>query len=177
MVPFLRFCKGWVSSPAALLAGLLFAVHPVHTEAVAGVVGRADVLSCILFLACLLVHQAGGWAPANQSGGWTWRTPALAAMSMLAKEQGITVLGVCAAVDVLRGTRVTSVRKSLLKLFLSSVILLSLRTMALEGQLPSFSKSDNPASHSGSLKTRALTFLLLPALNLKLLVAPATLRE
>ncbi len=29
--------------PWSLLAGLLFASHPIHTEAVAGVVGRADV--------------------------------------------------------------------------------------------------------------------------------------
>jgi len=33
-----------------LLSGLLFAVHPVHSEAVAGVVGRADVLACFFFL-------------------------------------------------------------------------------------------------------------------------------
>ena len=30
---------------AALAAGLLFAVHPVHTEAVAGIVGRAELLA------------------------------------------------------------------------------------------------------------------------------------
>ncbi|CAH2091632.1 unnamed protein product [Euphydryas editha] len=43
--------------PFAALAALLFAVHPVHTEAVAGVVGRADVLACIFFLSSLLVYH------------------------------------------------------------------------------------------------------------------------
>ena len=37
-----------------LLTGLCFAVHPVHTEAVAGVVGRADILSGVFYLTSLL---------------------------------------------------------------------------------------------------------------------------
>ena len=38
---------------AALTAALLFAVHPVHTEAVTGVVGRAELLSSVFFLAAV----------------------------------------------------------------------------------------------------------------------------
>ena len=32
-----------MSVNTAWLAGVIFAVHPVHTEAVAGIVGRAEV--------------------------------------------------------------------------------------------------------------------------------------
>ncbi|HYV19054.1 MAG TPA: tetratricopeptide repeat protein [Verrucomicrobiae bacterium] len=39
---------------AALLAGLLFAVHPVHVEAIAGVVGRAELIAAAGILAALL---------------------------------------------------------------------------------------------------------------------------
>ena len=35
---------------------MLFAVHPIHTEAVAGLVGRADVLATTFFLAAILLH-------------------------------------------------------------------------------------------------------------------------
>ena len=42
---------------AAVISGLLFAVHPVHTEAVAGVVGRAEVLSAVFFFAALLSYR------------------------------------------------------------------------------------------------------------------------
>ena len=42
--------------PAALLAGALFSVQPVHSEAVAGLVGRADCLSSLLML---LAWRAG----------------------------------------------------------------------------------------------------------------------
>src|SRR5262245_56774984 len=42
-----------LNAPLSLAAGLLFAVHPVHSEAVAGVVGRAELL-----VAC---GAAAGW--------------------------------------------------------------------------------------------------------------------
>ena len=36
---------------------MLFALHPVHVEAVAGIVGRADILAGIFFLIALIFHQ------------------------------------------------------------------------------------------------------------------------
>ncbi|XP_030878050.1 protein O-mannosyl-transferase TMTC4-like [Leptonychotes weddellii] len=39
---------------SSLLAALLFATHPVHTECVAGVVGRADLLGALFFLLSFL---------------------------------------------------------------------------------------------------------------------------
>ncbi|XP_071548678.1 protein O-mannosyl-transferase TMTC1-like [Panulirus ornatus] len=40
-----------------LSAGLIFATHPVHTEAVTGLVGRADVLAALSFLAAILSYH------------------------------------------------------------------------------------------------------------------------
>lgn len=40
------------------VTGLLFATHPLHTEAVAGVVGRADLAACILYLLSFLAYTA-----------------------------------------------------------------------------------------------------------------------
>ena len=46
----------------ALFAGLLFAVHPVHCEAVASVVGRAETLSSLfLLLGLLALLPTHGW--------------------------------------------------------------------------------------------------------------------
>jgi len=47
---------------AALLAAVLFALHPVHSEAVANIVGRAEVLATLLLLlglCALLAHRDG----------------------------------------------------------------------------------------------------------------------
>lgn len=44
-------------SEQAYLSALLFTVHPVHTENVAALVGRADVLSAILVLTSLLLYR------------------------------------------------------------------------------------------------------------------------
>lgn len=38
------------------VAGVLFAVHPVHVEAVAGIVSRADLLSCVFFIIALIIQ-------------------------------------------------------------------------------------------------------------------------
>src|SRR5947209_1281090 len=39
----------------AVVAGLLFAVHPLHTEVVANIVGRAEILAALWSLLALLV--------------------------------------------------------------------------------------------------------------------------
>lgn len=40
------------------MAALLFAVHPVHTEAVAGIVGHAEMLCASLSILALLSYMA-----------------------------------------------------------------------------------------------------------------------
>lgn len=51
---------------AALTAGVLFAVHPVHVEAVVGIVGRAEILACLFTLLAVelsrrvLTREKGG---------------------------------------------------------------------------------------------------------------------
>ena len=67
-----------VATPAAgLIAGLLFAVHPVHVEAVANVVGRAELMA-----GCCTVVAV--WAALVQ-GSWAWSAVALA-VGLLSKE-------------------------------------------------------------------------------------------
>ena len=46
--------------PGGLAAGLLFAVHPVHVEAVANVVGRAEVLATVFALVAALAYLRFG---------------------------------------------------------------------------------------------------------------------
>jgi len=56
---------------AALAAGALFAVHPVHVEAVANIVGRAEVLAALFALAAVLLYRADG--ALAERNDMTWR--------------------------------------------------------------------------------------------------------
>ncbi|XP_037655782.1 protein O-mannosyl-transferase TMTC4 isoform X4 [Choloepus didactylus] len=90
---------------ASLLAALLFAVHPVHTECVAGIVGRADLL-CALFFVLSFLGYCKAFKESNKEGTrsstfWVLLSILLGAVAMLCKEQGITVLGLNAIFDIL----------------------------------------------------------------------------
>jgi len=53
-----RLCRRMGLSDAnSLASGVLFAVLPIHTEVVAGVVGRADILTTLGVLLALLAHR------------------------------------------------------------------------------------------------------------------------
>lgn len=87
----------WGLGAAAAGAGaLLFAVHPLHVEAVANVVGRKDLLVTAFLLGMALAHR---WALRGRAVRCL--VPALAfAAAMLSKENGIVGLGLVAVDDV-----------------------------------------------------------------------------
>ena len=78
----------WLPEAGVIAAGLLFAVHPVHVEAVAGLVGRADLLAAVALLGAVLAARGRHWGAAC----------ALAAAAMLSKEHGV-VVGVAILLD------------------------------------------------------------------------------
>ncbi len=51
----------------AMATGLLFAVHPLHTEAVAGIVGRAELLAAAFMLFAMITYDRY-----RQNGKWPW---------------------------------------------------------------------------------------------------------
>jgi tetratricopeptide (TPR) repeat protein len=53
-----------VSWPAAWTGALLFAVHPVHADAVVSIVGRAELLAALGVLGCVLLHARNYPMPA-----------------------------------------------------------------------------------------------------------------
>jgi hypothetical protein len=86
--------------PAALAGALLFAVHPVHVEAVANVVGFSEIYSTAFLLAACLVHlratKASGWGAPLAIG-------ALYALGFGAKESAVTLPGLVFLLDAARG--------------------------------------------------------------------------
>lgn len=77
----------------AYIAAILFAVHPVHVEAISGIVGRADILACITFFLTFNLYSK---SMKNGKSVITYlylsTAILLAGISMLFKENGVTVL-------------------------------------------------------------------------------------
>uniref|UniRef100_A0AAQ6AJJ2 dolichyl-phosphate-mannose--protein mannosyltransferase n=1 Tax=Amphiprion ocellaris TaxID=80972 RepID=A0AAQ6AJJ2_AMPOC len=187
-------------SRLAFITALLFAVHPVHTEAVSGIVGRADVLACLLFLLTFLSYvRSVGECDSEDSLPSTVSTWSLlislllGTCAMLVKETGITVFGVCLLYDALVFCRKPIIyhlsgsglrdllhicspfikRACLISGYV--VIIMSVRLWLMGGSMPLFSEQDNPASFSPHLLTRILTYSYLLSFNAWLLLAPVVL--
>ncbi|XP_071443182.1 protein O-mannosyl-transferase TMTC2-like [Hetaerina americana] len=233
--------QGFCNQAGVMLTGLLFACHPVHTEAVCGLVGRADIAASLFSLLALMAyrrHAIERDSKPSQGGICSSTAISVACLglsvlfgvaAMLSKEHGLAALPLCLTYDALvhcrcspmtkflrkclrssktcsipglfsssqqtrsHGPQEHSPTKSCLKLnsqadspgggfyqsfvlvCIATSLLLAVRCAALAGSLPTFSSADNPASRSTSTLVRTLTFLYLPALNMKLLLCPTTL--
>jgi len=87
-----------LSPLAATIAGVLFAVHPVHTEVVANVVGRGEILAAGCVLLALLVQRRvarAGWPVAGAVA-----TAAIYGAALLAKEYSIALAALLPLADL-----------------------------------------------------------------------------
>ncbi|XP_078231607.1 protein O-mannosyl-transferase TMTC4 isoform X5 [Callithrix jacchus] len=185
---------------ASLLAALLFAVHPVHTECVAGVVGRADLLCALFFLLSFLGYckafRESTKEGTHSSTFWVLLSIFLGAVAMLCKEQGITVLGLNAVFDILvigKFNVLEIVQKVLHKdkslenlgmlrngglLFRMTLLtsggagMLYVRWRIMGTGPPTFTEVDNPASFADSVLVRAINYNYYYSLNAWLLLCP-----
>ncbi|XP_052088184.1 protein O-mannosyl-transferase TMTC1-like [Mytilus californianus] len=186
----------YLSPQCSLLAGLLFAVHPVHVEAVTGLVGRAEVLSALLFMFSFMLYAKNlrirkfeHFAHA-ESVLIFLVSIVCGILAMLCKEQGIMILPVCMLYDVficckpgviqcLRNKKLCKDCLPLVKRLLVTTLiifcLLLFRWWIMNGQLPLFQHQDNPASFSPYLVTRCLSYPYIWFYNIFILLLPSTL--
>ena len=75
---------------AAAFAATVFAVHPVHVEAVSNVVGRLEPMAAVFVLLALLAHRKGSYL-----------APLWFALALLTKESAIVLVGLTCANDLL----------------------------------------------------------------------------
>ena len=79
--------RRWSGERAALAAGLLFAVHPVHVEAVANIVGRAELMAAlfaILSVYAALAHDRLWWSVVALAAGLLSKENAVVAPALIA---------------------------------------------------------------------------------------------
>jgi hypothetical protein len=96
----LMFLMRFASLTAALAGALLFAVHPVHVEAVANVVGRAEVIAAVFMLGALLL-----WPAADEPRPMRRlaMVGVLFMLALLTKESAIMLPALLVLVDAGRG--------------------------------------------------------------------------
>ncbi|XP_050302270.1 protein O-mannosyl-transferase TMTC4-like [Anthonomus grandis grandis] len=160
----------------AFTAALMFAAHPIHSEAVAALVGRADILSAILFISVIIFYKIP-----SSFFGWFVMVLVLTSAAVLCKETAITVLGVCVLYEIyLRKkpsklweevfTQKLLIRLCSLVVIGSIIMFLRLKIMNFEG--PTFSPTDNPAAFADSFLTRVLSHSYIYLINVVLLIWP-----
>lgn len=96
-----RLCRHMGGNDAAaIIAGALFAVLPIHTEVINNVVGRSDLLATLGVLAALLLHRRSTVATTD-AGIVKWRVAAAIAVfvAMGAKESALTAVPVIILFD------------------------------------------------------------------------------
>ncbi|HTM49596.1 MAG TPA: DUF1736 domain-containing protein [Bryobacteraceae bacterium] len=86
------------AAPAMALAAL-WALHPVATESVTNVIGRADILSAFGVLGGLLCHIRSAGAAGRGKLGWLTGLMLFAAVGLFSKESAVVVLAAMALYD------------------------------------------------------------------------------
>ncbi len=87
----------WLTPAGALAAGLVFAVHPVHVEAVANVAGRSEIMAAVgLLLSVLAFRRYRLAAEGRARTGWLVATVAAVALALLSKEHAVAAAAILA---------------------------------------------------------------------------------
>ncbi|MDX1673206.1 MAG: tetratricopeptide repeat protein [Longimicrobiales bacterium] len=90
----------------AAVGAAVFAVHPVHVEAVANVVGRAELMASVFVLAAAVLYLRGGL---SRSRARLWGGAAVIALAyllgLLSKEIAVTLPGLLLVLEAGRGGR------------------------------------------------------------------------
>lgn len=161
---------------AALCAALLFAAHPVHTESVANISGRSDLLFATLSLVALNLYLRPAGPP-------RWGIPVAVFFALCAKESALVLPLVFIACDAIqKPANVPAlphlrarIRGHHLPIWLAVAAFIALRTLAVGNLRPvPPSPLDNPLVQAG-LTERLLTLPVLALHYLRLLLFPATL--
>uniref|UniRef100_A0A4W3H462 dolichyl-phosphate-mannose--protein mannosyltransferase n=1 Tax=Callorhinchus milii TaxID=7868 RepID=A0A4W3H462_CALMI len=177
---------------ASFLAALLFAVHPIHTENVAGIVGRADLL-CALFFLLSFISYCKAFRKYDAQGKfsliWILVSLLLCGAAMLCKEQDnawdgnipiicfifLCVLIILSISLLLSQQKIRWKRGFFTRIFLiasGGIILLYGRWRIMGTGPPAFTEVDNPASFADNILVRTVNYNYYYSLNAWLLVCP-----
>lgn len=153
----------------ALLAGSLFAVHPVHAEAVAWIAGRNDLLPAVFMLVAMIAHHC----LRRGRGGW-WAGPLWVAgcgLAALSKESAVPMLLIFPLYDLLIGLDSRPAWRRLLTTSSGSLVLIMMGYFWIRAWALGSPMGEAPLQE-GSVYQALLTVLWTLGFYIKHLVAP-----
>jgi len=159
-----RLARDLMTSPAAIVCAALFAVHPVHVEAVANVVGRLELMAAVFTLGALLAHRAGSLLAIP-----------LFALGVLSKENAVVAIALIVVNDVLLRPQTSDLRPRR-KLYSGYAVVLAayLLTLAIVFNDRPFHVMTGTLADA-SLGERLWTVATVIPHYVRLLIAPASL--
>ena len=157
---FITLKKILKHTKTAFISSMIFSVHPVHTEAVCGLVGRADLLWTFFALLSIVVAKNISYVMI------------LSALSLMAKEQGIMVIPIIILVNFIRKPDLRKSLKDIAVYFPFLMIMLYLRLKMMNFSPPIFQEGDNPAGFLDSRLWKTINIQYIYALNLWIMLLP-----
>ncbi|MDE3198337.1 MAG: glycosyltransferase family 39 protein, partial [Acidobacteriota bacterium] len=152
---------------AFFVAGL-WAAHPVLTEAVTNIAGRADLLAAFGVLAGLLTYLKGRDNPA-----WFAAAAAATAVGVFSKETGVVIVGVILLYDLISRRR--PAWPGVIAVTVPAALMLIQRAHVLAGAQPmEIPFTDNPIPWADFLTGRLTAFAVISK-EFALILWPATL--
>lgn len=161
----------------ALLAAALWAVHPVLTESVTNIVGRADLLAGMTTLGGLLIYLKAADARGRPRAWLFVALGAVMAAGVFSKESAVALAGAIVLYELTwwKRERLATLAWGCVAMTPAILVMLLTRLRVLEPEGPAhFPMVDNPIVAAGFLEGR-LTAVTVMAKYLGLLVWPANL--
>ncbi|HJQ84249.1 MAG TPA: tetratricopeptide repeat protein [Candidatus Binatia bacterium] len=161
---------------AAVVAAALFGLHPIATEAVTNIVGRADLLATLGVLGGVLCHARAVRARGSVRVAWCVGLGVAAIVALFSKESGLVLVAATLAWDLIvrPGSRVVSAERGV-TLAVLAAYLAARSAVARAGFPPEDTLAlDNPLVDAGFVAGR-LTALRVLGLDLLLLLWPRVL--
>jgi tetratricopeptide (TPR) repeat protein len=106
----LVYCLGlllFADPTLAIALAALWGVHPLATEAVTNIVGRADALAALGVLAGIVCHAYGQSARGRRKAAWMGGLAEAAVVAMFSKESGVVLPGIMLLYDLTFSARAT----------------------------------------------------------------------
>jgi len=174
----LWFAKVPKAGAIPFIAVLLFAVHPVHSEVVANIKSRDEILSLLFLLGTLLFWHK--WLHQSSKTQWIVLSGVFFLLSLLAKETPFTYIAIFPLIDwVVYRSKSKELIKRSLPLWVVGIGYLILRTSIVglpQASVDTTGIMDNPFAGS-DMTTKLATISLICLRYLGLLFFPLVLRS